>query len=310
MASPSTPNVFDPIRIAAHRSRAARRWPKYDFLKRRLSSDLIERLEDTPRHFDCALDLGCHGGTLAALFRAHGQVGSVMASDPSPAMAQLAARTGGLETVVSSLERVPGEVGSFDLVASVGSLHWVNDLPGVLVQVRRALKPDGLFLAALFGAGTLAELRTSLTEAETTLLGGVSPRISPLPGLQDAAALMQRTGFALPVVDLDRITVRYDTVFHLMADLRGMGEQAAFPSSRTRPLKRNVLAAMAEIYRERFADPDGRIRASFEVVWLSGWAPAPSQPKPLRPGSAKASLAAAVGATEQSAGEKAGQKKP
>ncbi|MEM7768041.1 MAG: methyltransferase domain-containing protein, partial [Pseudomonadota bacterium] len=251
-------------------------------------------------------DLGSHGGTLARKLAQHRQIGQVLATDPSPEMAQRAGHGGGVLSLASGMEHVPFARDSLDLVASVASLHWVNDLPGVMVQVREALRPDGLFLAALFGGGTLAELRAVLTEAETRLRGGVSPRLSPLPGLADVAGLMQRTGFALPVVDSETVTVRYDNMFRLLADLRGMGEQAAFPADRTAPLRRDVLEAAAHAYQDRFADPDGRIRATFQVIWLSGWAPAPSQPQPLRPGSAKTSLAAAVGATERSAGEKAG----
>jgi hypothetical protein len=173
----------------------------------------------------------------------------------------------------------------------------VNDLPGALIQIRTALKPDGLFLGCLFGAGTLGELRTSFLEAETELTGGAGVRISPLPGLQDMAGLMQRAGFALPVVDLETVTVRYGEPFKLLRDIKGMGEQAAFaPNEKMprRPLSRRLLARMAEIYAERFADSDGRLRATFNVIWLSGWAPDASQPKPLRPGSAKHSLADAV----------------
>ena len=306
MARKTPPIVFDPKRVARHRQRAAGQWAKYDFIKARLSSELVERLRDTPRTFNHALDHGSHGGNLSQALLASGRVASVVAMDPAEQMARMSFSE--VPAVVSSLERLPFAAASFDLIASVGSLHWVNDLPGVLVQIRNGLRPDGLFQAALFGAGTLPELRTVLGEAEVEILGGLSPRLSPLPGLQDMAGLMQRAGFALPVVDVDDLVVRYDHAFALLRDLRGMAEQAAFPASRTRPLRRDVLNEMAARYQDRFADPDGRIRATFQVVWLSGWAPAPSQPKPLRPGSAKASLAAAVGAVEQSAGEKAGAK--
>ncbi len=310
MSRPDPPTIFDLQRVKAHRCRAAQRWDEYDFLKARLSRDLLDRLEDTPRPFPLALDLGCHGGTLAARLDGHPQVGAVVAADPSPAMARRAGKTARCPALACSLETLPLADASVDLVASVASLHWANDLPGMLVQVRQALRPDGLFLACLFGAGTLVELRTVLDAAETALRGGISPRISPLPRLQDLAALMQRTGFALPVVDTETVTVRYDDMFRLLSDLRGMGEQAAFPGERTASLRRDVLMAAAAAYQERFADPDGRIRASFEVTWLSGWAPGPGQPKPLRPGSAKASLAAAVGAQERSAGEAAGTPAP
>jgi len=306
----SPPVLFDPARLRAHRRRAATRWSEYDFLKARLSRDLIDRLDDTPRRFARALDLGCHGGTLAARLAGHGRVGEVLASDPAPEMAQLARAAAGAASLACSLEALPFAPASFDLVASTASLHWVNDLPGTLIQVREALKPDGLFLAAMFGGGTLAELRTVLSEAETELRGGVSPRISPLPALGDVAGLMQRAGFALPVVDIETVTVRYSDMFRLLADLRGMGEQAAFHGRQTAALRRDVLLAAAQAYQSRFADPDGRIRASFRVIWLSGWAPGPGQPRPLRPGSATARLAEAVGSQERSAGEKAGGGEP
>ncbi len=177
------------------------------------------------------------------------------------------------------------------------NLHWVNDLPGTLVRIREQLKPDGLFLGCLFGGGTLSELRTCLIEAEAEITGGAAARLSPLPGLQDMAALMQRAGFALPVADIDTVTVRYGDPFRLLRDIKGMGEQAAFMTQAEaprRPLSPHVLARMAELYAEKFSDADGRLRATFNIVWLSGWAPHANQPKPLRPGSARHSLADAV----------------
>lgn len=248
------------------------------------------------RQFERVLDLGSHDGTLALILAGHGQVGAVEAGELSPAFRALGGERG-LDMREMDEEEVGADEAAYDLVTSVLSLHWVNDLPGALIQIRRALKPDGLFLGCLFGAGTLAELRTSFLEAEAEIMGGAAPRISPLPGLQDMAGLMQRAGFALPVVDVEPVTVRYDDPFALMKDLKGMGEQAAFAAnekSPRRPLSRRILARMAEIYAERFADPDGRLRATFNVVWLSGWAPAESQPKPLRPGSARHSMADAV----------------
>ncbi len=173
-------------------------------------------------------------------------------------------------------------------------MHWVNDLPGALIQIRHALRPDGLFLGALLGAGTLAELRDCLITAEVEITGGAAQRTSPLPGLADMAGLMQRTGFALPVADRDTLVVRYASLSGLLDDLKGMGERACLMD--TPPaLDRRVLKLMEEIYMARYADPDGRIRASFEIVWLSGWAPGPDQPRPLRPGSARVSLADILG---------------
>ncbi len=201
------------------------------------------------------------------------------------------ARGRGLSACVMALDDLAFAPASLDLVASVFALHWVNDLPGLLIQVRKALKPDGLLLAALAGAGTLSELRESLMLAESEITGGAAPRVSPLPGLQDVAGLMQRAGFAMPVVDIETITVRYDSAMGLMDDLRGMGETAAFTQSAGRGLSRRVLARAAQIYQAGHGDADGRVRATFRIIWLSGWAPAEGQPKALRPGSAKISLA-------------------
>ncbi len=276
-----------------NRDRAAKRYGEYAFLKARESSALAERLGDVSRRFPNALDIGSHNGEAARRLLATEQVDSVMSLDPSPKFSARVPEPG--ETLQQSpLERLDVEAASLDLITSVLSLHWVNDLPGLLVQIRQALKQDGLFLACLFGGGTLTELRAALSEAEIELSGGASARLSPLPGLQDMAGLLQRTGFAMPVVDLDHITVRYDHPLKLMQDLRGMGEQAAFAQTGRKPLSRRILHRASEIYAERYADPDGRIPASFEIIWLSGWAPSADQPKPLRPGSAKSSLEAAV----------------
>jgi SAM-dependent methyltransferase len=184
--------------------------------------------------------------------------------------------------------------GSIDLAVSALALQFVNDLPGVLAQIRCALKPDGLLLAAMIGGDTLTELRQSFAAAEAELEGGVSPRVAPFADLRDVGALLQRAGFALPVTDVDRIVVRYDSAFALMQDLRRMGATNVLVERRRAPTWRATMLRMAEIYNERFADPDSRIRATFDVIWLSGWAPHASQQQPLKPGSAKASLAEAV----------------
>jgi SAM-dependent methyltransferase len=201
---------------------------------------------------------------------------------------------------------LPFKDASLDLVVSVLALQFVNDLPGTLAQVRRALKPDGLFLAALAGGETLTELRQSFAAAEAEVEGGVSPHVAPFVELRDAGGLLQRAGFALPVTDLDRLTVRYDSVFALMADLRRMGATNVLTQRRRMPLRRTTLLRMAEIYAEQFADPDGRVRATFEIIWLSGWAPHTSQQQPLRPGSAATRLADALRTRELPAGEKTG----
>jgi SAM-dependent methyltransferase len=186
------------------------------------------------------------------------------------------------------------EAQSLDLVTSALAFQFVNDLPGVLAQIRRALRPDGLLMAAMIGGDTLTELRQSFAAAEAELEGGISPRVAPFADLRDVGALLQRAGLALPVTDVDRIVVRYDNAFDLMHDLRRMAATNILVERRRMPTRRATMLRMAEIYRERFADPDGRIRATFDIIWLSGWAPHESQPKPLKPGSAKASLAEAV----------------
>lgn len=293
MTPAAPPRLFDRARVARNRDRAAPRYEDYAFLKERVSRDIADRVQDTPRRFECALDLGCHDGRLARILSGTGRAGAVEASDLSPAMVD-AARAAGTDARVLDEETPSLPENRFDLIVSALSLHWVNDLPGTLVRLRQSLKPDGLFLGALFGAGTLAELRDCLMEAETDLSGGVSPRLSPLPGLKDMANLMQRAGFALPVADRDSVVVRYRDPARLLADLKGMGEQSALAPGMIRPLPRAVLDRALSLYRERHADPDGRVRASFEIVHVSGWAPAPGQPQPLRPGSAKASLADAV----------------
>ncbi len=288
---PSTPPLlFDRRRLRVRRDQAALSYHQYDFLKRRVSNDILERLDDVPRAFPKALDLGSHDGHLAKALSKRTGTDWTVACDLSERFAAACPRP----SLVGDESALPFAEGSFDLVVSALSLHWIDDLPGALIQARRALKPDGLFLAALFGAGTLRELRTCFLEAETSALGGAGLRIAPLPGLQDAANLLQRAGFSLPVADVEKITVRYDTPFHLMADLKGMGERAAFAAPAKGGLSRRILVDMAKRYAEQFADPDGRLRASFEIIHIQGWSPGPGQPKPLAPGSAKTSLADAV----------------
>ncbi len=293
--------MFDRARVAQNRDRASSRFREYAFLKGRESTQLLERLADTSREFERALDFGAHDGQACEALQKSGKVSEIIALEAAPRMlAELEAR--GFEAIGSDDEIVPFEPDSFDLVTSVLALHWINDLPGMLTQIRQVLKPDGLFLACLFGGGTLSELRAAIIEAESEVIGGISPRLSPLPGLQDMAGLLQRAGFALPVADVDRVTVRYSHPMKLLEDLKGMGEQAAFAKregQERRPLSRRILARMCEIYADRFSDPDGKVRATFEIIWLSGWAPHASQPKPLRPGSGKHSLADAVRRTAE-----------
>lgn len=255
-----------------------------DFLMRRVADDLADRLGAVERSFGKAAALFCQTPAAADVLAESGKAAEIARVEADAAF--LADRAG----LVAPLETVPFEAESLDLVVSLLSLQAMNDIPGMLAQIRRALRPDGLFLGALAGAGTLSELRESLLAAETELYGGASPRVTPFTDVRDAGALLQRAGLALPVADVETVTVRYDTMFDLVADLRAMGETSALVDRSRRPGTRKFLARAAEIYAQRFSDPDGRIRASFSIVWLSGWAPDASQQKPLKPGSAKVSL--------------------
>jgi SAM-dependent methyltransferase len=296
------PLIFDRALIRARRGRAASMGPA-TFLLDRVADDLADRLAAVLRRFELALDLGTPGEAVRAALSRLGSVGTVVAADAIPASGGSLAS----KSVVADEEALPFRDAAFDLVVSALALQFVNDLPGVLVQIRRALKPDGLFLAALIGGETLTELRQSFAEAESDVEGGASPRVAPFADLRDLGGLLQRAGFALPVADADRVSVRYDSAFALMHDLRRMGATNALVDRRRAPLKRTTLMRMAEIYAGRFSDNDGRIRATFEVLWLSGWAPHPGQQQPLRPGSAKTRLADALGTREISTGEKAGR---
>lgn len=300
MAGP--PRIFDRALQRRRRLRALRGEP-VDFLAQHVAQELVERLLVVKRSFHLAADIGTPGNALRAMMRSQGVAPAVVAVD---ALALHLRRDDSLR-VAADEEALPFADGSLDLAVSALALQSVNDLPGTLAQIQRALKPDGLFLAALLGGETLIELRQSFAAAEAEIDGGVSPRVAPFADIRDLGALLQRAGFALPVIDTDRLTVRYATPFDLMRDLRGMGATNALVERRRVPLKRATLLRMADIYAERFSDPDGRLRASFDIVWLSGWAPHESQQQPLRPGSAKARLADALKTIEVPAGDKAGR---
>ena len=302
MAAPPTPPsplIFDRRLLRARHRRAASLGPA-TFLLDRVADDITDRLATVKRRFDLALDLGTPGEAVRAALARVGSVGTIVAAAAFPAGG--AGRV--TPFVIADEEALPFGDATLDLVVSALALQFVNDLPGTLVQIRRALKPDGLLLAALLGGETLTELRESFAAAESETTGGVSPRVAPFADLRDLGALLQRAGFALPVTDTDRLTVRYDSAFALMRDLRRMGATTILVDRRRRPLRRATLVRMAEIYAQRFADPDGRVRATFEIVWLSGWSPHPSQQQPLKPGSAAARLADALGTQEVSTGVK------
>jgi SAM-dependent methyltransferase len=289
--------IFDRHLLRARRRRAAALGPA-TFLLERVAEEFAERLGAVLRQFDRVVDLGTPADSVRRALAASGRITTVIAMTPD---AERLDRS--FARVAADEEALPFAARSLDLVVSALALQFVNDLPGALIQIRRALKPDGLLLAALIGGDSLSELREAFAQAESEIEGGLSPRVAPFIDLRDLGTLMQRAGFALPVIDSDRLTVRYEDVFALMHDLRRMGATNALHERRRVPLKRETLARMAEIYAARFADADGRLRASFEIVWLSGWAPHESQQKPLKPGSATHRLADALGAREQSTGE-------
>ena len=284
------PAVFDRLAVRRHRERAAPGLSAYDFLIREVADRLADCLPDIKRTFPLALDLGCHGGQLASVLGGRGGIEWLVQGDLSPAMVGQASSTPGPRLALDEVA-LPFAVGRFDLILSVLSLHWVNDLPGTLIQLRRALKPDGLLLATLFGGETLRELRQALVAAESEVIGGARPRISPFADIRDAGALLQRAGFALPVADTDVLTVSYENPLKLMRDLRGMGEQMATHNRQKSFTRRSILFRAAEIYQDMFGDADGRVPATFEVITLTAWAPAPNQQQPAPRGSGDVNLA-------------------
>jgi SAM-dependent methyltransferase len=275
---------------ARHRQRRSRFAGGPDFLRRAIEARLLDRLDDVARPLGRVLVLGAQDGALAAAVRARPGVDGIVAADelPPPPGARV-------PFVMIDEERLPFAPASFDTVLSAMSLHWVNDLPGLLAQARRCLAADGLLLAAFPGGGTLAELRECLMAAELEVRGGAGLRLLPMIDVRDAGALLQRAGLALPVADVERVTVRYGEPLRLLLELRAMGESQALLDGARTPLSRAVLARFAQLYRDRFADPDDRVRASFDVITMIGWAPHASQPKPLRRGSGEVSLARALG---------------
>ncbi|MEP9352413.1 methyltransferase domain-containing protein [Xanthobacter sp. KR7-65] len=288
--SAAPPLVFDRPLLRRRLGRAARLGLE-PFLLERAAEDLADRLAAVKRQFATALDLGTPTDAVRRALAGHGTVERLFRA--APLLAGVPA-----PDLVADEEAVPFGEGTLDLAVSALALQSVNDLPGVLAQLRRALRPDGLFLAAMLGGGSLGELRQSFAIAESETTGGISPRVAPFADVRDLGALLQRAGFALPVTDVDRVVVRYGSPFTLFADLRRMGGANPLVERRRVPLRRATLLRAAEVYAERFSDPDGKLRATFEIVFLSGWAPDPSQQKPLRPGSAKMRLADALGARE------------
>jgi len=296
----SPPALFDRTLLRQRRNRAADSLPEYDFLLQRAVDDLLDRVASISRDFPRALVLG-GGGIVGRMLQdrpdAAAKIGHLVETDLADRLAP---------DICVDEECLPFADESFDLVLSPLALHWANDLPGALIQINRALKSDGFFACAVIGGASLKELRQALMAAESELSGGAAARISPFADTMDMAGLLQRAGFAMPVTDVDRVTVRYANAFALMRDLRMMGETSVLSDRPRKSPGRNFFARAAEIYFEHFSDPDGKIRASFDLVHAGGWAPHPDQPRPKRPGSATVRLADVLGAKEVSAGEKAG----
>ncbi|WP_271897341.1 methyltransferase domain-containing protein [Candidatus Phyllobacterium onerii] len=279
--------VFDRNLLLTRRLRALRQHGNSaDFLLARACEDLEERLSAVERQFDVAVDLASHTGLAARAIQRSGKATTIVRVEHARQFLDSA-----FPAVVADEEILPLKPASIDLIVSLLSLHLTNDTPGTLLQIRRALKPDGLFLGAMAGENTLAELRECLLAAESEIYGGASPRVVPFADVRDVGGLLQRAGFTLPVTDIETYTVRYDSALALMRDLRAMGMQNILIGRSRQPLTRHYFMRVAEIYAERFSDPDGRIRATFSFIWMSGWAAHESQQKPLKPGSAKASLA-------------------
>ena len=282
--------IFNRQSVRHHRDRAAARYADFSFLFQEVAARLGDRLQDITRTFPITLDLGCHGGDMAAHIPDRSAVETLINSDLSPKMAELAHAKNGAASLTSDEEFLPFKAQSLDLVVSNLSLHWVNDLPGAFTQIRRALKPDGLFLTAMLGGDTLNELGEALRGAEIEIEGGLSPRLSPFAEIKDAGNLLGRAGFALPVADTETITVSYGNPLKLMTDLRGMGETNSNMNRRTTFSRRATLMRAAEIYAKKFTNDEGRMPATFEIIYLTAWVPHESQQKPLSPGSGRVSL--------------------
>lgn len=293
--------LFDRRLLFLRRARFAAALERHDFLLRRAADDIVARLGAVVRHFAVALDLGAHHGPLARMLARAPNIGTVISAERSSA---LLARCPG-PRIVCDEEALPFAEASLDLVVSALSFQLVNDLPGVLIQIRRALKPDGLLLAAALGGRSLIELRQAFLAAEAELEGGASPRVAPFADVRDFGGLLQRAGFALPVTDVDTICATYASPFALMDEVRAMGAGNILHGRSRKPLRRATLLRAAEIYVERHSGADGRVAATFEIVHMSGWAPDSRQRKPLRPGSARTRLADALGVKEYPAGDKA-----
>ena len=303
LPSQSPQSLIDDAAYVFRRDRAAAGFDGFDFLKQAVTERILDRVDTIRRDLPLVLDIGCHNGVLTEALLASPKITSVSAMDPSPVMAALTKERCGVDAVAAPFDAIPFEGVQFDGIFSAFALHWANDLPGVLIQLRQRLKPDGVMMVALAGGETLSGLRAALASAEAEVSGGMSPRVLPMGDIRDMGGLISRAGLTMPVADSDTITVTYDNLFSLMADLRGMGEANALHGRVNRMTSKSVFMRAAEIYQERFATEDGRIKVDFEIITLTGWAPDASQPQPLKPGSANQSLASALGVEERGVDE-------
>lgn len=295
------PQIFDSALIGKRRDRYARGAIAHDFLLQRVAEDYSERLAIVRRTFSAGVNAGAYHGIVSRALRRAANVTSMSDIEISPA---LLAQCDG-PSILADAETLPLAPESADLIVSGLAWQFVNDLPGILAQARRALKPDGLLIASVLGGQTLQELREAWLLAETDISGGASPRVAPFADIRDLGGLLQRAGFALPVADADTFRVTYESPLALMKDIQAMAASNMLVERRRVPVTRRLLMRAAEIYSERFAVADGRVPATFEIVTLTAWVPHESQQKPLQPGSARARLADALGVGESSAGESA-----
>jgi len=292
------PVLIDSASHRRHRDRAAAAFDRVDYLKQAVVERLMDRVEMIRRDLPLVLDVGCHTGALTGALKQSPKIGAVKAFDPSAEMAMQTASRHGIDAVAAGYDSIPFEGEQFDGIFSAFALHWADDLPGTMIQLRQRLKPDGVMILALAGGETLSGLRASLASAETEISGGMSPRVLPMGDIRDMSGLISRAGLAMPVADSDTLTVTYPDLLTLMAELRAMGEANALMGRVKRMTCRGVFMRAAELYHQRYGDADGRISASFEIITLTGWAPDASQPQPLKPGSAQQRLSDALGLNE------------
>lgn len=292
------PELIDAKLVARQRDRAAAGFDNVDFLKSAVADRIIDRIDMIRRDLPNVLEAGCHTGTLTSQLLAHPKIGSVTAFDPSQQMAEMTAKRCGIDVAVAPFEHVPFEDQRFDAVISAFALHWSNDLPGTLIQLGKRLNPDGALLVSLAGGETLSALRNCLASAESEVTGGMAPRVLPMGDIRDMGGLIGRAGLTMPVADSDILTVTYPNIFKLMGELRAMGEGNAMTDRLRHPTSRQVFMRAAEIYHKQYGDAEGRLPVDFEIITLTGWSPDASQPKPLKPGSAEARLATALGVDE------------